>query len=75
MAGVVDGVLDDAGEEESVGIGAAGDLFGEIAFREIADVVFEQVAAAVPAGEEFVPGDGWFGPFFFGLPGRHGIGV
>jgi hypothetical protein len=74
LAGVVDGVLDDAREEVGVGVGAAGDWFGEIVFGEIADVGFEQVAAVVPAGEEIVPGDGWLGPLLFGLPGGHGSG-
>jgi len=41
LAGVVNGVLDDAGEEGFVGVGAAGYLFGEIFEREIADVVFQ----------------------------------
>ena len=48
---MVDGVLDDAGEERFVRIGSAGNLFGQILRGEIANVGFEQVAAVVPAGD------------------------
>src|SRR5437899_2528620 len=70
---MIDGVLDDAGEQGFVRVGAAGNLFRKIGDGKIADFFFEQVATLVPAGDKVVPGDGRLGPFLFGLPTRHGI--
>jgi hypothetical protein len=51
LSGMVDGVVDDAVEHGFVGIGAAGDLFGQVCHRKGAKPFFEQVAALVPTGE------------------------
>ena len=70
LAGVPDCVLDDAFEHGFVGVAAAGNLFAQIFEGKIAKAGFEEIAALVPAGDEIVPGNRWFGPFFFGLPSR-----
>ena len=51
LAGVPDGVLDDAFEHGFVGIAAAGNLLAQIFEREIAKVLFEEIAALIPTGE------------------------
>jgi hypothetical protein len=75
LAGMVDGVLDDSWEQLFVGVSAAGNLFGQFLDGKIAKVLFEQVAATVPAGDEFVPGNRRLGPFLLGLPGRERMAV
>jgi len=70
LAGVPDGVLDDAVEHGFVGVAAAGNLFAQIFEGKIAKAVFEEIAALVPAGDKIVPGNGRLGPFLFGLPRR-----
>ena len=42
---------------------------------KIPNLLFEQVATLVPAGNQFVPGNRWLGPFLFGLPTRERIAV
>jgi len=68
-----DGVLYDSFEHNFVGIVAAGKLLGQIFGREITDALFEEIAALVPTGDEFVPWDGRLGPVFFGIPTGQGI--
>jgi len=66
-------MFDSAAIEEFVRVGAAGDRFGKIVDGNVSDAVFKSVAALIPAGEEFGPGDGRLGPFLLGLPFGHGI--
>src|SRR5260370_39289772 len=75
LAGVVDGMLHDSLEHCFVGIAAAGNLFRQIVDGKIAKLLFEQVAALVPAGDELVPGNGRLGPFLFGLPAGERVAV
>ena len=70
LAGVVDSVLHDSFEQLFVGIVAAGNLFWQVFQGKLAKSLFKRVAALVPPGDEFVPGDGRLGPFLFGLPAR-----
>jgi hypothetical protein len=51
LAGVPDGVLDDAVEHGFVGIATAGDLLGQILDGKTAQVLLEKVAAVIPADD------------------------
>ncbi len=68
-------MLHDSLEHRFVGIAAPRNLFGQIFEGKIPNLLFEQVATLVPAGNQFVPGNRWLGPFLFGLPTRERIAV
>src|SRR6266849_8653296 len=68
LASMPDGMLHDSFEHNFVGIVAAGNLLGQILGGKIAKPLFEEIAALIPAGEEFVPEDGRLGPLLFGIP-------
>ena len=63
-----DGVLHHFFKQNFVRIAAAGNLLGQILGGKIAKPPFQEVAALVPAGDEFVPRDRGLGPIFFGIP-------
>src|SRR6266478_604117 len=65
---MINRVLHDSVEQLFVGIGAAGNLLRQILGGKIANPLFELIATLVPAGDQFVPGNGRLGPFLFGLP-------
>ena len=75
LPGMVNRVLHDSVEHRFVGIAAPRNLSCQIFDRQIPNLLFEQVAALVPAGNEFIPGNRRLGPFFFGLPTRHRMAV
>jgi len=68
-------MLHDSVKHRFVGIAAPRNLFGQIFDGKIPNLLFEQVATLVPAGKQFVPGNGWLGPFFFRLPRRERMAV
>jgi len=74
LAGMPDGVLNDSFEHYFVGIVAAGERLGQIFGREIANALFEEIAALVPTGDELVPRNGRLSPLLFGVPTGEGIG-
>ena len=72
---MVNRVLHDSVEHRFIGIAASRNLFRQIFDGKIPNLLFEQVATLVPAGDEFVPGNRRLGPFTFSLPTRHRIAV
>ena len=72
---MVNRVLHGSLKQRFVGIVPSRNLFPQIFHGKITNPVFEQVAAAVPARDEFVPRNRRFGPFLFGLPTRERMAV
>ena len=75
LPGMVNRVLHNSVEHRFVGIAAPRNLSCQIFDRKIPNFLFEQVAALVPAGNEFIPGNRRLSPFFLGLPTWHRMAV
>ncbi len=65
----------DSVKHSFVRIGTSRNLFRQILDGKIPNLLFEELATLVPAGDEFVPGNRRLGPFLFGLPTRQRIAV
>lgn len=72
---MVNYVFHDSAKHCFVGIVTPGNLFRQILDGKIPNLFFEEFATLAPAGDEFVPGNRWLGPFLFGLPARQRISV
>src|SRR5919109_286451 len=71
LPGMINGVLHDTREQRFVRVSATGNLLPQFFRGKIADARFEPVAAPVPPGDEFFPGNWRLGPFLFRLPTWH----
>src|SRR5437879_12634830 len=68
---MVNCVLHDSFEHVFVRISASRSLLPQVFLGKTPDSLFQQVAALLPAGDQFAPWNRWFRPLLLRLPARH----